>query len=106
MIETFPPFYKKGKTFTPKRDNKSLHYFEGATMTKIHLVDFNPASHDHIAEMLIKKYGAKLLTEFLTLNKRCGQIAEGAQAWLNHKAHGSLRAKSGTGSSPLLTLWA
>jgi DNA polymerase I-like protein with 3'-5' exonuclease and polymerase domains len=122
MIETFPPFYKKGKTFTPKRDNKSLHYFEGATMTKIHLVDFNPASHDHIAEMLIKKYGweptefttktdkpkidedilgelvypeAKLLTEFLTLNKRCGQIAEGAQAWLSKvspegKIHGSV----------------
>lgn len=109
MIETFPPFYKKGKTFTPKRDNKRLGYIEGATMTKIELVDFNPASQDHISTMLMKKYGwepteftpktgkpiinevilgdleypeAKTLTKFLTLNKRVGQIAEGNQAWL------------------------
>jgi len=122
MVLTFPPFYKKGKSFTPKRDNKTLHYTEGATMTKISLVDFNPASQDHISEMLIKKYGwepveytkktdqpkinedilgtldypeAKVLTEFLTLNKRVGQIAEGKEAWLNHvtpegKIHGAV----------------
>ena len=111
ICNTFPPFYKKGKSFTPKRDNKTLHYTAGATCTKIELVDFNPASQDHIAEMLIKKYGwepqeftkktgkpkidddilgkleypeAKPVAKFLTLNKRVGQIAEGDQAWLKH----------------------
>jgi DNA polymerase I-like protein with 3'-5' exonuclease and polymerase domains len=85
-------------------------------------VDFNPASQEHIAEMLIKKYGwepeeytkktgkpmvnevilgkldypeAEILTEFLTLNKRVGQIAEGKQAWLKSvteegKIHGAV----------------
>ena len=122
MIETFPPFYKAGKAFTPKRDNARLHYTAGATCTKIELVDFNPASQDHISGMLIKKYGwepvefttktgkpkinevimegldypeAPVLTEFLTLNKRVGQIAEGKEAWLNHvtpegKIHGAV----------------
>jgi DNA polymerase I-like protein with 3'-5' exonuclease and polymerase domains len=122
ICNTFPPFYKKGKAFTPKRDNKNLHYTAGATCTKIELVDFNPASNDHISEMLIKKYGwepqdftkktgkpkidddilaaldypeAKPLAEFLTLNKRCGQIAEGKQGWLKcvtpeGKIHGAV----------------
>jgi DNA polymerase I-like protein with 3'-5' exonuclease and polymerase domains len=122
ICNTFPPFYKEGKPFTPKKDNARLHYTAGATCTKIELVDFNPASQDHIANMLIKKYGwepeeytrktnkpmvnedilgkldypeAKVLTEFLTLNKRVGQIAEGNQAWLKHvteegKIHGAV----------------
>jgi DNA polymerase I-like protein with 3'-5' exonuclease and polymerase domains len=109
IARTFPPFYKKGAKFTPKRDNKRLGYTEGATCTKIELVDFNPASKDHIARMFIRKYDwqptdfapktgepkvseeilkkldypeAAQLAEFMVLNKRIGQISEGKQAWL------------------------
>jgi DNA polymerase I-like protein with 3'-5' exonuclease and polymerase domains len=109
LTTLFPPFYKKGKEFTPKRDNSRLHYTEGATMTKIQLTDFNPASNQHIYMMLMKKYGwepieltpksgepkidddilgsleypeAKQLSKFLMLNKRIAQLAEGNQAWL------------------------
>ena len=112
---TFPPFYKpkysNGKTFTPKRDNAALGYVAGAPCTQIQLVDFNPASNQHIYTMLIKKYGweplefteksnepkiddeilgamdypeAKPLAEYKMLNKRIGQISEGKQAWLKY----------------------
>jgi len=122
ICSTFPPFYRKGKLFCPKKDNKRHHYTAGAAMTKIQLIDFNPASQDHIDAMLIKKYGwepteftnktdkpmisetvlkgldypeASILCEFLTLNKRIGQIAEGNQAWLKNvgedgKIHGAV----------------
>jgi DNA polymerase I-like protein with 3'-5' exonuclease and polymerase domains len=111
LVSLFPPFYKKGKMFTPKRDNKTLHYTKGATCQKIELVDFNPASSQHIALKLIEKYDwepleftpktneakiddeilaaldypeAQQLSTFMMLNKRAGQIAEGQKAWLNY----------------------
>jgi DNA polymerase I-like protein with 3'-5' exonuclease and polymerase domains len=110
LTTLFPPFYKKDgtKLFTPKRDNKKMGYVAGAKCQKIKLTEFNPASQQHIFTMLKKKYDwkpsdftpsgdpkisyeildaleypeAKPLSRFLMLNKRCGQIAEGKQAWL------------------------
>lgn len=80
----------------------------GAPYTKIKLVSFNPSSRDHIARCLRYHYKwepteftndgnpkvdedtlADLpwpeipkLVEYLMLDKRCGQIAEGDSAWL------------------------
>lgn len=61
---SFPPFFKrKGKLFTPKRDNKKLGYIVGAVHQKIDLVEFNPSSSIHISRMLMRKY-SWIPTEF------------------------------------------
>jgi len=133
LTKHFPPFYKrKGKKFTPKRDMRKragewVGYVAGAEMQKIELVEFNPASSQHVARMLLQKFDwfptefaekeqapkeilyhyerlgipeARMpkiddeivkrlpfeeiqpLGDFLTLNKRCGQLSEGKQGWL------------------------
>ncbi|QBE66850.1 DNA polymerase [Pseudoduganella lutea] len=96
------------------------HFIEGATYTKIKIVEFNPSSRDHIANRLISLYGwepevftdggkpqvdedtvghltyppVPLITEYLMVAKRISQLAEGKQAWLlverNGKIHGSV----------------
>lgn len=122
LREVFEPWYapdgpNRGH-FVPKRDNKKMGYVAGAAATKVKLVQFNPGSRDHIADRLTKLYGwkpveftdggkpkvdettldglvfpeAKLLKEFLTVEKRLGQISDGKQAWLakvrNGRIHG------------------
>lgn len=107
LRDEFGSWYARDKEFTPKRDNKKQHYTAGCKMTKIKLVEFNPASRDHIAYQL-QKYGwepteftptgkpkidettlrgmefpaAAKLREFLMLEKRVGQIMEGKQGWI------------------------
>jgi DNA polymerase I-like protein with 3'-5' exonuclease and polymerase domains len=104
------PVRKGGKpeVFIPKRDNARLGYTAGVPVTKIKTVAFNPGSRDHIANRMTKLFGwrpteftetgkpkvdettlagldypeAKLLIEYLTVDKRLGQLAEGKQAWL------------------------
>lgn len=96
------------------------YFTKGSEYTKIKLVEFNPASRDHIADRLMKLYGWKpevftpggkpqvdeevmeglsyppcrLLTEYLLVSKRVSQLAEGDQAWLKvakgGKIHGSV----------------
>lgn len=101
---------KNGKPFIPKRDNKRLGYLKGVAVQKYKTVSFNPASRDHIARCLIERYGWKpnpqqmteggkpqvdenvlrglnyppipTLLEYLLLEKRLGQLAEGKQACL------------------------
>jgi hypothetical protein len=94
--------------FVPKRDNAKLGYKAGVGVPKFKTVSFNPASRDHIANRLIAIYGwqpvektengkpkvdettlggldfpeAKMLVEYLTVDKRLGAVAEGNQAWL------------------------
>lgn len=91
-------------------------YEEGAVYTKIELTEFNPASGHHIVDRLQKLFGwvpteftqsgmaktdedtlsdlpwpeAKLLTEYLTIAKRIGQVAEGKQAWLKKERQGRI----------------
>lgn len=106
----FEPERKGGKPveFIPKRDNKKLGYIAGVPVTKTKLISFNPASRDHIAGRLKELYDwspveftpsgkpqvdettlaaldhipeAALLVEFLTIEKRLGQLADGKQAW-------------------------
>ncbi|MFM7027813.1 MAG: DNA polymerase [Chakrabartia sp.] len=104
------PVRKGGKPFVfiPKRDNAKLGYKAGVPVPKFKTVSFNPASRDHIANRLIELHNwepveftdtgkpkvdettlagldfpeAKLLIEYLTVDKRLGQLCEGGQAWL------------------------
>lgn len=47
------------KAFIPKRANKTKGYVAGVAFDKTKLVTFNPRSHSHIADRLIKVYGWK-----------------------------------------------
>ena len=106
--------------FIPKRDNKTMGYKAGVPVKKTKEVMFNPSSRDHIANRLTALYGwepkdftesgkpqvdevilskldyppCKLLTEYLLVQKRISQLAEGDQAWMklskNGKLHGSV----------------
>lgn len=106
LAEAFPPLTIR-TPFTPKSTNKKLGYVKGVPTEKVRIEEFNPASRDHIAKRL-KMMGwepdeftdggkpkvdekalsglttpeAKLLSEYLMLDKRLGQIATGKEAWL------------------------
>ena len=95
-----------GPEFTPKRNNRTQGYIEGATFTR--LKEFNPSSRDHIAwiltnydhfqsqttttsgkmkidETTLKNHGTGLSLQFLRIleiTKSLGMISEGANAWL------------------------
>ena len=86
--------------------------------TKTKVIPFNPASRQQIADRLMKKGWkpqeftpseqpkidekilagidlpeAKLLTEFLMLNKRLGQLGNGKQAWLKLEKGGKIHGR-------------
>lgn len=109
LITEFGWWYKHTKPFTPKADSKRYGYTAGAELCKLERVEFNPTSRPHIADRLKTLYGWKpseftesgqvkidddmltgltqypacaKLKEYLTLDKRIGQISEGKQAWL------------------------
>lgn len=115
---TFTPFYlRDGKEFTPKSSSSKHGYTPGATLCKVKVVEFNPGSRDHIAHRLkhLHKWvpteftdggkpkvdetvlaslpypSARLLSEYMMVGKRVGQLAEGDEAWLRHvKADGRI----------------
>ena len=119
LKEAFPPV-DKGCMYTPKVNNKTRGYVKGVSIWKPKIIEFNPSSRDQIAERLIErgwkpetftktkkpevndevleKIGtpeALLLLEYLTIDKRIGQLAEGKQAWLkalkpDGRIHGSV----------------
>lgn len=128
LLKTFGSFYIAGPVFVPKRTMKRRMpggweetIVEGCPMTKISLVEFNPASRHHIANRLKKLFGwnpptftktgepqiedetldglpwpeAQLLRQYLTLEKRIGQLAEGAKAWLKYVNTSSGRIHGG-----------
>jgi DNA polymerase I-like protein with 3'-5' exonuclease and polymerase domains len=95
-----------GEEKTPKRNNKTQGYIEGATFTR--LKEFNPTSRDHIAWILKTYYGWKptqltatgkpiidepilkeigsdismMLLRVLTVTKMLGLLSQGTNAWL------------------------
>lgn len=110
------------RSWTPKRDSVRHGYTAGAPLTKIEKVTFNPSSRRHSIKKL-KELGwepeaftesgeAKLdddvlesisdvypqatkLVEYLLLDKRLGQIADGDNAWLkkigdDDRMHGAM----------------
>ncbi len=120
LRDTFGQMIRRdGKPFTPKRDNQKKGVFAGCVYQKVKIIDFNPASRDHIAERLTTLYGWKPteftdsgkpmvddgtlkglpyppipdLCEFLLLDKRLGQLSEGKEAWL--KLATNTRAEGG-----------
>ena len=98
--------FVKGEEKTPKRNNKTQGYIEGATFTR--LKEFNPTSRDHIAwilqtfhgwtptqttptgkpiidEPILKEIGSEIsmmLLRCLTVTKMLGLLSEGTNAWL------------------------
>jgi len=92
------------------------HYSPDAPYTKIKRVEFNPNSGHHIENRLRTKYNwepveftpsgqaktdektlallpypeASVLTEYMTIAKRIGQLAEGKQAWLKKEQKGRI----------------
>lgn len=107
----YEPVKKGGQplVFIPKRDNAKLGYTAGVPVTKTKLVSFNPGSRLQIADRLQTLYDwqpieftdkgqpkvdettlgsldhiaeAKVLIDYLTVEKRLGQLADGDNAWL------------------------
>ena len=104
-----------GPEFTPKRNNRTQGYVEGAPFTR--LKEFNPSSRDHIAwiltthdnfqiettttsgkakidETTLKNHGTGLSLQFLRIleiTKLLGMMSQGVNAWLklstNHRLH-------------------
>jgi DNA polymerase I-like protein with 3'-5' exonuclease and polymerase domains len=114
----FPPWEER-TPFTPKVNNAKRGYQKCVTIEKVKVVAFNPNSRDHIANRLQALRGwqpteytedgkpkvdeavlekldwpeAKLLAEYLMLQKRIGQLAEGAQAWLKLERNGRIHGQ-------------
>lgn len=112
LVELFPPWEAKARDFIPKVNNAKLGYVKGERVVVYKTVEFNPSSRQHIALCLQRKYGwvpdertetgepkidetvlaslpyeeAKLLADYFTVEKRIGQLAEGAQAWMKKVA--------------------
>ena len=103
LRKKFP--FVAGAVFTPKRNNRTRGYVEGAQSTR--LKEFNPTSRDHIAwilqthcgwtpslttstgkpvidEPVLKEIGTDTALHFLRvleLTKALGMISEGVNAW-------------------------
>ena len=107
LQQAFPPWTIES-VFVPKANNSKMGYRKGEPFIKRKIVEFNPASRDHIASRLKAQRGwhpteftpdgrpkvddavleglewpeAKLLLTYLTIEKRIGQLATGKEAWL------------------------
>lgn len=106
----FQPWTKPLPDFIPKRDNKKMGYKAGVPVKRSEVLVFNPASRQHISNRLKTLYGwqpqaftpsgqpevneevlrelphnwpgVAQLIEYLLVEKRLGQLAEGDNAWL------------------------
>lgn len=105
LLRNRHPFVR-GSEFTPKRNNRTQGYVEGAPFTR--LKELNTSSRDHISwilqqfygwipsqktttgkpvidEVILKEMNSEVATMFLrilTITKMLGMISEGANAWL------------------------
>lgn len=120
LQDTFPPWEESDGEFIPKVNNAKRGYVKGVPVLKTKTVTFNPGSRHHIASRLKAIHGwvpaeytpdgsakvdesvlsqlaypeAKLLAEYLMVQKRLGMLSEGNNAWLklvkNGKLHGEI----------------
>jgi len=107
LKDIFPPIEHRS-WFTPRVNNKTRGYVKGVPFEKISHEEFNPGSRQQIIDRLKAKYGweptkttakgnpsiddevleqlpypeAKPLAEYMLIQKRLGQIADGNNAWL------------------------
>jgi len=122
LKKAFKPWYSPKGIFTPKVNNAASGYVAGAPFTKVKLNVFNPKSRDHIADRLMKVRGwkpreftdtgkpavdddiiaalpypeAPLIAEYLMVQKRIGQLAEGDKAWLKYEKNGRIHGAVNT----------
>jgi DNA polymerase-1 len=119
LSERFTGWWENKGEFVPKRT--AGQYFGGCPLTKIKWTDFNPNSREHIAkklmelgwepdeftetqqpkidETVLKRMSipeAALINEYLMINKRIGQLAEGKQAWLKLEKDGYIHGRVNT----------
>ena len=106
----FPPWKQVEKRFVPKVNNARLGYTKGVEVVKYKILEFNPASQDHIALWLNKRHGwvspeqtptgkpkvseeilneidvpeAKALVRFTMLNKLVGMLGNAEGSWLRY----------------------
>ncbi len=118
-IQSYFPAWEERTQFVPKVNNTKLGYRKGIPTEKVKRVEFNPGSRDHIAlrlkaqrdwkpseftedgkpkvdETLLDKLEwpeAKLLAEYLMIQKRIGQLSEGQQAWLKMEKNGRIHGQ-------------
>lgn len=116
LQDAFPPWEEELGEFVPKVNNKKLGYVKGVPVMKTKEMVFNPGSRQHIAKRLIAIRGwkpkeftndghakvdeavlaslpypeAKLMSEYLMIQKRIGMLAEGSQAWLKAENDGRI----------------
>lgn len=122
LKEVFTPWFTSKGKFVPKRNNASVGYMADTPFTKVELIEFNPGSRDHIADRLKAIRGwkpseftdngkpkvdentlkqlpwpeAKLLTEYLLIVKRVGQLGDGREAWLKLEREGRIHGRINT----------
>ena len=119
----FPPWEVKSPPVISKSTNSTTGRVKGEPYVKVTVTEFNPNSRMHIADRLKTIHGwqpqeftpsgqakvddsviakldypeAKLLAEYLVIDKRLGQLSDGNMAWLkkvntnDSKIHGSIR---------------
>ena len=124
LQQVFPPKLER-TPFTPKVNNKSRGYVKGVRTYKEKVIEFNPASRQHIAERLAELHNwepseytadgkpkmddavlsnlpypeAKPLAEHFLLEKRIGQLATGKQAWMKCETNGKIHGTCNTNST-------
>jgi DNA polymerase I-like protein with 3'-5' exonuclease and polymerase domains len=107
LKELFPPIEHES-WFTPKVNNTTRGYVKGVPFRKVMIEEFNPGSRQQIADRLRNQYGwvpeqmtekgnpvlndevleqlpypeTKALAEYMLIDKRLGQIADGNNAWI------------------------
>ena len=107
LKELFPPIEHES-WFTPKVNNATRGYVKGVPFRKVMIEEFNPGSRQQIADRLRNQYGwvpekvtekgnpilnddvleqlpypeTKALAEYMLIDKRLGQIADGNNAWI------------------------
>ncbi|NJL70266.1 MAG: hypothetical protein HC888_01040 [Candidatus Competibacteraceae bacterium] len=110
LVGAFGSWYKPGGEFTPKVSNKKSGYTRDATLCKVKHHTFSPGSRQDIAYALKRKYGwkpkvftptgqpqidestlgplpypeAKLLLEYLDMQKLSGQVYTGDNSWMRY----------------------
>lgn len=109
LVAKFGSWQVPLKDFIPKRDNKKLGYVKGVPVKRYKKVTFNPGSRDNIIKVLLDmgwkpesfteggkpEITEEILTglvhrfpemggiaEYLMVDKRLSQLADGKQAWL------------------------
>jgi len=119
LQDTFKPWEQDLGEFIPKVNNAKRGYVKGVPTRKTKVIVFNPGSRHHIANRLktlrgwkpkeftpdgsakvdekilskLKYPEARLLTEYLLVQKRLGMIVEGKNSWLNMVRDGRIHGE-------------